>query len=95
MNCLYCQLNSGPVESKDFIRFLETPNVMLYLHRDQQLPGRLVVATRFHFEEVTEIPAEIYYFDFKSILSEYSITINNTYNLQSSIFFKRDSSVKK
>jgi diadenosine tetraphosphate (Ap4A) HIT family hydrolase len=60
MDCLYCNLNSGPEESEHFIRFMETPGLMLYLHRDQSLPGRFVVATRDHFNDITDVPDDIY-----------------------------------
>lgn len=60
MNCLYCNINSGPAVSEHFIRFLETTDIMIYLHRDQSLPGRFVVATRSHFDDVTEIPPDIF-----------------------------------
>jgi diadenosine tetraphosphate (Ap4A) HIT family hydrolase len=61
MDCFYCGLNAAEEESEHFIRFFQTSDVMIYLHRDQSLPGRFVVATRAHFNDVTEIPEKIYW----------------------------------
>lgn len=59
-SCLYCELNAGPAESEHFLRFLESPETTVYLHRDQTLPGRVVVATREHFEDIELMPPSVH-----------------------------------
>ena len=59
VKCSYCELNPGPAESVQFIRFARTALTVLYLHRDQSLPGRMVIATRDHFADITDLPDDV------------------------------------
>ena len=58
--CAYCTLNSSGRVSEQFIRFGETAKSMLYLHRDQSLPGRMVIAVRTHARDVTDLPDDVH-----------------------------------
>lgn len=78
MSCFYCTLNAGPPESEHFIRFVERPRIMIFLHRDQTLPGRVVVATREHFADVTEMPWETHD-DFFRAATEFGRAIKQAY----------------
>lgn len=58
--CAYCRLRAGEAESEHFIRIRSTTFVDIYLHRDQSLTGRLVVASADHAEDIAELPAPAY-----------------------------------
>ena len=55
-DCFYCTLNSAEL----MIRMGHTAHTTLYLHRDQSLPGRVIVATRRHFADVTDLPDDVH-----------------------------------
>lgn len=54
--CFYCTLNSSDL----MIRFGMTAHTVLYLHRDQSLPGRMIVATQAHFADITDLPDDVH-----------------------------------
>jgi diadenosine tetraphosphate (Ap4A) HIT family hydrolase len=54
-DCYYCRLNSGPDESEHFIRIWGNEATIVYLHRDQSLPGRVVVAAAHHAGDISEM----------------------------------------
>ncbi|MFC5653253.1 HIT family protein [Paenibacillus solisilvae] len=59
-NCYYCRLSAGPDESEHFIRFWTSLDSVVYLHRDQSLPGRVVVASVVHAEDLSELTSDQY-----------------------------------
>lgn len=59
-HCAYCRMRAGEAESEHFIRIRSTAVADIYLHRDQSLAGRLVVASADHAEDIAELPAPAY-----------------------------------
>ena len=52
--CFYCELEQQADSTEHFVRLAFCDEVVLFLHRDQTLPGRLVIASRPHFGDVTD-----------------------------------------
>lgn len=58
-SCFYCELEEDGDSTEHFIRLVTSDSVVLFLHRDQTLPGRVVLASRPHFGDVTEFTDQV------------------------------------
>ncbi len=57
--CFYCDLENDDDSTEHFVRLVTSDSIVLFLHRDQTLPGRLVLASRPHFGDITELTDQV------------------------------------